>query len=147
MNFYLKYLFFIVLFLILSSCQTGYVISDTPLSVKDTRRAFVVALGSVRSVSSNGREVYSYYHDQNFKIINNPNLVKQRYYTKLIILGARRPYDVDVQVREEVKSRETEGYEDIGLDQNLSEIRGQNIKKVLNQSRAKTVNVDGEDPF
>lgn len=142
-----RVLLILIFFVGLTSCQTGYVISDTPLSLKSTRKAFVVVLGQVRTVSINGREVYSYYHDRNFKTISDPTSVQQRYYTKLIILGPRRPYDVDVQVHEEVKSEETGGYEDLGIDEDLSEIRSEAVKKVLNQSRGKMVNVDGEDPF
>lgn len=147
MIFKFHFLLLLIFVIGLSSCQTGYVISESPLSLIDTRRAFVVALGQVRVVSTNGREVYSHYHDKNFKILSNPTSVEQRYYTKLTILGARRPYDIDVQVREEIKSAGIEGFDDAGLDQNLSNVRGQAIQKVLNQSRAKTVKVDGEDPF
>lgn len=130
------------------SCQsTGFVIPDSNLSLIDTRRIFVLALGQVRTVSVNGREVLSYYHDPKFKKISNPNDVPERFYTKLIILGTRRPYDIDVQVHQQIKVGDGDQYEESGLDEDLSELRGEQIKKVLNQSRARSLKVDGEDPF
>lgn len=148
MKIFCKITFFLGVTLLLASCQTtGYVIPESNMSLVDIRRSFVLALGQVRTVSSNGREVYSQYHDQNFKNLSKPNDVAERFYTKLIILGTRRPYDIDVQVHQQTKAGSGDQYAEAGLDQDLSELRAQHVKKVLNQSRARTLKVDGEDPF
>lgn len=123
-------------FLFLLGCETpGLVITESNYSVKQHRVAITAALGQVRSISQNGREIYSYYHDRGFKGFEITIKTKERLYTKVVILGNRRPYTVSVEVRVEQKDRETKKFVDIGLDESLSRKRALAIKEMLNQSR------------
>lgn len=144
-----KTLFVVFTFLVLifSACQSGVLIAESNLPVPEHRRAVVAAIGEPRLMSQNGRELTSPYHDRNFKYLEVTAKTKRRYYTKVIILGARRPYDVQVQVRIEARNPETNVFQDVGLDENLSMTRAKAIKEMLNQSREKVQTIDGSNPF
>ncbi len=130
------------------SCQTSmHVISESMLSAKEHRKAIVAAFGDPRLISQNGREIYSHYHDKKFKFIDEPTNVDIRYVTKTSILGARRPYDVAVEVRTEQKEPGSKQFLDSGLDDSLSQKRLQELRKVLNQSRENSQEFDVENPF
>ncbi len=130
------------------SCQTNmHVIPESMLSAKEHRKAIVAAFGDPRLISQNGREVYSHYHDKKFKFIDEPTNVDIRYVTKTSILGARRPYDVAVEVRTEQKEPGSKQFLDSGLDDSLSQKRLQELRKVLNQSRENSQEFDVENPF
>lgn len=129
-------------------CQTNmHVIRESMLSAKEHRKAIVVAFGDPRLLSQNGREVYSQYHDKKFKFIDEPTNVDTRYFTKTTILGARRPYDVAVEVHTERKDPGSKQFLDTGLDDGLSQKRLQELRKVLNQSRENSQEFDVENPF
>lgn len=151
-NFFLKQtikIFCLCLSLVLAQgCQTpGYVISDSYVSTKLTRAAVVVALGPARSVSQNGREVTTQFHDRQLKYLDVGAKTKERLYTKVSILGARRPFDVAVEVRIERKDPVTNTFVDIGLDEQLSRKQGLLVQEALHQSRDKVESIDGEVPF
>lgn len=57
-----------------------------------------MVIGEPRFVSVNGRELLSKYYDQKQQPIENMALAKERYFTHVIILGDRRPYDISVDV-------------------------------------------------
>lgn len=121
--------------LFLMSCQTGgVVLRETPLGISETRRAIVSAIGEPRRVSQNGRELYSQYYSRDNVNIKDPAAVSQRYYTQVIILGDRRPYDIQVVVvnEEKVDSRR---FEVTGQDDGRASQVAENIRKRLNQSR------------
>lgn len=83
--------------LLLSSCRTGGVIlRETPLSVSETRRVIVSVIGEPRSISQNGREIFSKFYDRRDKAIVRMEMAKERYYTHVTVLGDRRPYDIQV---------------------------------------------------
>ncbi len=130
-------------------CQTNpHTISESNISIKDHRKAVAAAFGEVKSVSENGREIYSFYHNKNFKNLDEPNSPKVRYYTKVVILGARRPYDVAVEVHKEQKDPDTKTYIDQGIDDGLTQARMNAIQLMLNQSREKSGPAfDVENPF
>ncbi|MFZ3230061.1 MAG: hypothetical protein WA160_07645 [Pseudobdellovibrio sp.] len=143
----IKYLLIGTIFFVIS-CQTHqFLITESYLPVKDHRRAIVAAIGEARIVSQNGREITSHYHDRNFKYIEDPNKVKTRYYTKVMVLGARRPYEVAVEVHIENKNPEKAEYLDQGLDESLSQKRLAAVEHMLNQSRDKPQTIDVENPF
>jgi hypothetical protein len=84
---------------LLAGCTTtGVRIPNTPLSLTETRRTVAMVIGEPRFVSVNGRELLSKYYDQKQQPIENMALAKERYFTHVIILGDRRPYDVTVDV-------------------------------------------------
>ncbi len=127
-----KYLLAIA-FLITTSCQTGIFIRETPAALTNIRKAVVMVLGEPRSVSENGRELVSQYHDRKGKM--DPALAhgKSRYYTTVTILGDRRPYDIQVQVFEEARMMSNH-YEIIAEDYRLARQRARDIEKALNES-------------
>ena len=144
---FLKKTYFIFLILLVG-CQTHpFLIKESFLPVKSHRKAIVVVIGEARIVSQNGREITSHYHDKNFKYIEDITKPKTRYYTKVVVLGPRRPYEVSVEVIKEIKDPETNQYYDQGPDEGLSQKRLIDIENVLNQSRDKPQSVDVENPF
>ena len=142
-----KLIFLGLLFLL--GCQSDpFTITESNLSVKDHRKAVVAAIGEVKSVSQNGREIYSPYHNRNFKVLDEPNDVKIRYYTKVVVLGARRPYDLSIEVRKEQKDPDEKVFIDQGIDEGLTRERVKAIQLMLIQSREKVVPAfDVENPF
>lgn len=144
-----NYFLFFVIFALVTGCQSSpYTITESNISIKDHRKAVVAAVGEVKSVSENGREIYTPYHNKNFKNLDEPNSPKVRYYTKVVILGARRPYDVSVEVHREQKDPDTRSYIDQGIDEGLTRARVNAIQLMLNQSREKASPAfDVENPF
>ena len=138
---------FLLLFLSLG-CQThSYLISESYLPVSEHRKVAVAVVGPARIVSQNGREITSHYHDRNFKYIDEPTKVKVRYYTKVMVLGSRRPYEVSVEVFKEQKDPDSKQFISQGLDEGLSQKRLTEVANVLNQSRDNPQSIDVENPF
>lgn len=134
--------------LFLWSCATsGVYIEESNFSVKQHRIAITSALGLVREVSQNGRVINSLYHDRKLKNIEITPKTKERYYTKVIVLGAIRPYRVLVEVHHETRDPDIKEFIDTGLDEELAMKRAEVIKTLLNQSRDETSTFDEENPF
>ncbi len=138
---------FLVLFVITGCVMPGYYIENSNLPVPQTRVSITTVIGKPRFVSLNGRELTSLYHDQSFEPLNEDKKHKDRYTTKTIILGARRPYEVSVQVIREKFDPQTQAYVDLGVDETLSQQRALQIKKYLNKGLEDYQKVDGENPF
>ena len=121
--------------LLLSSCRTGGVIlRETPLSVSETRRVVVSVIGEPRSVSQNGREIFSKFYDRKEKAIPRMEMAKERYFTHVTILGDRRPYDIQVEVL--VEGRNSDGaFELVTRDDNKATAIAERLRQSLNQSR------------
>jgi hypothetical protein len=131
-----------------SSCATpGYVIEDSNYSVKQHRIAITAALGLVREVSQNGRVIFSLYHDKNLKNIEVTAKTRERYFTRVTVLGSIRPFRVQVEVIQEKRDPDTKEFMPIGLDEELAEKRGLVISSMLNQSRDEGRTFDEESPF
>lgn len=130
------YLIFISLStLLLSSCRTGGVIlRETPLNLSETRRVIVSVIGEPRTLSQNGRELTSRYYDKNGKNIDKMDMIKERYYTHVTVLGDRRPYDVQVQVLVEGRDEEAGFYLKERDDDKAAPI-AEKIRQALNKSR------------
>lgn len=138
----------LALMLLCGACQTpGFVISESYIPAKQTRVAVVTVLGPARTVSQNGREITTQYHDRNLKYIDVTAKTKERLYTKVTILGARRPFDVAVETRVEHRDPATREFVDAGLDENLSAKQGAIVQEALHQSRDKSDAIDVEIPF
>lgn len=121
--------------LLLSSCRTGgVIIRETPLGISETRKSVVSVVGQPRGVSENGREVLSQYYDKKNKNIEKMDMARERYYTQVIILGDRRPYDVQVQVMIESRN-EDGGFDLIDHDDDRAAVIADKIRRALNQSR------------
>lgn len=142
---------FIFLFLpfLFFGCQTpGYFITDSPLQLPEIRKAVNAVIGKPRQVSLNGREMISEYHTAKFQSFEEDKTKdKDRYQTKVSILGPRRPYEINVIVQLAQFEKETGSYVFRGIDESLSRQRAINIKKALNLSLDKQTGFDGEKPF
>ena len=144
----MKYIGLVLLLAGLWGCQIpGYYISESNLPVADSRKAITAVIGNPRVVSINGRELISVYHDSKFKPIAEDAIVSSRYYTKVVILGARRPYEINIQVIKEVFEKETQQFVALELDEGLTEKRAKEIRKAHNYSLEKTQAFDGDAPF
>ncbi len=144
----LKFLFFFAL-LFYFGCRTtqGVTISDTMLAIKQTRISITAATGEARVISQNGREISSHYHDRQLKFLDVGPKTKERLYTKVTILGARRPYDITVEVHVEQRDPDSKNFLDVGLDDRLSLLQAKAIQQTLNQSREKVQTIDEGAPF
>ncbi|WII72973.1 hypothetical protein QJS83_03695 [Bdellovibrio sp. 22V] len=132
---YVSALFLVTVSLLLSSCRTGgVVIRETPLNVSETRRVVFSVIGEPRSVSQNGREMFSQYYDKKNKVIEKMNMARERYYTHVLILGSRRPYDVQVEVLVEGRN-EDGGFDVVDRDDDRAAGIAEKIRQALNQSR------------
>lgn len=130
----------------LAACQHGGVlIKETPMGLGDIRRIVSTVTGEPRILSPNGYEMTSVYFDRKEKPIEHPNDAKERFYTKVSILGDRRPYDIRVQVF--VELRTPEGFENIGQDDDLAEMWADKITKALHDSRDKRNFIDDFKAF
>ncbi|MBX2988072.1 MAG: hypothetical protein KF802_09265 [Bdellovibrionaceae bacterium] len=145
----MRVLFFLSLLipaLWLASCQhRGAMITETPMGLTEIRRVVVTVIGDPRVMSKNGYELESAYYDRKEKTLERPNDVRERFYTKVTILGDRRPYDIQVQVPVEVRS--DRGYETVGEDDRLAQSWAERIKKALHESRDKRNVIDDFKAF
>lgn len=142
-----KYCFSLVILFFLGCETPGLVIEESNYSAKQHRIAITAALGQIRSISENGRVLLSYYHDRSFKGFEVTAKTKERLYTKVSVLGNRRPYNISVEVHVEQRDLETNKFIDIGLDESLGRRRALAIKEMLNQSRGDSSMFDEEVPF
>lgn len=94
----------------------------------------MAVIGEPRKVSQNGREIYSQYYGRDGKNISDPAAAKQRLSTQVIILGDRRPYDIQVMVLIEERGQ-TRKFETVGQDDGRAAQIAENLRKRLNQSR------------
>jgi hypothetical protein len=124
----------ILSFIFMAGCQVpGIILRENNIGLSEARKAVVSVIGAPRSVSSNGRELVSKYYDKTKMFIEEVEKVKHRYYTKVTILGDRRPYDIAVLVIYE--SRIDGIYEVEHQDDGLATEVAKKIKLALNQSR------------
>lgn len=132
----------------LSGCQTtAFYIEDSNLPVPETRKVIASIIGKPRVISLNGRELMSSFHDRKFEDLDETKKIKARYYTKVVILGPRRPYEISVQVTKEVLDLETMTFVEVGIDESLTQKRAIEIKRALNKSLDTYQAVDAEEVF
>jgi hypothetical protein len=127
-----KWLILISFFLTVG-CQTGIFIKESPAALTDIRKAFVVVMGQPKSTSQNGRELVSEFHDKKGRVDSGLAKAKNRYFTKITILGERRPYDIKFEVYQEARM-EGQEYEVIAEDTELAQKLASQIEKALNES-------------
>lgn len=145
---FLRFFILICLSAQLLGCATqAYFIEESNLPVSENRKAITTVIGQPRVVSLNGRELSSVYHDQKFEPLEEGKRHKSRYYTKVVILGPRRPYEVSVEVIKERIDPKTQTYVEIGLDEGLTYKKAVEIKRALNKSLESSQVIDGGAPF
>lgn len=132
---------------VMTGCQTsGIVLHETPLGISETRSAIAGVMGQPRATSENGREMLSKYFDRKNQLIDSKSNPKERYYNHITILGDRRPYDIQVEVVQEI--RDSDGnYQDVDHDDVRAEKLAAQIKKALVQSRDNRNLIDDFNPY
>lgn len=144
----MKLIFSVLIVCSFLGCVTpGYYIQNSNLPIPESRVAITAVIGKPRVISLNGRELSSVYHDAKFEPLEESKNIKRRYYTKVIILGPRRPYEISIQVVKEALDPKTMNFVDLGLDDSLSKRRAIEIKRALNKSLESYQTVDGDSPF
>lgn len=125
--------FLFPLFLGLGGCVTGHLIKESDRSLNEIKNAVFATMGQPRETATNEREFLSVYFSKK-KVQNfDPEKSKERNYAKVTVLGDRRPYDIQVQVF--LEERVDGQYEEVGLDDELSDQIAEEIKKALRKSR------------
>lgn len=144
----MKHLSAFIFLIFLSGCTTtAFYIEDSNLPVPETRKVITAIIGKPRIISLNGRELSSSYHDRKFEDLDETKKIKARYFTKVVILGPRRPYEISVQVTKEVLDLQTMTFVDLGIDEGLTQKRALELKRALNKSLDTYQAVDAEEIF
>ncbi len=144
----MKLFFLLAATLFLFSCRTtGYFIQDSNMPVSDTRKHVTALFGKQRALSPNGRELFSSYHNRKFELLEDATNVGERYYTKVTILGPRRPYEIQVQVVQELYELESDEFVNVGVDEDLSFRRAASLQKSIKEALTSTSVLDGDLPF
>lgn len=126
-------LFLMIITLALSSCASvgSYTVDNQNYPINDIRKIVGNAIGGVRSESENGRTLLSRYYSRNKRDDFEADLSNkvERLYTKVDILGDRRPYDVRVTVVIEHKENGT--FVQVGKEKFLAQKLGEEIRDKL----------------
>lgn len=138
--------FGITAFLFFASCtHRGVMIEETPLGISETRKVITSVIGIPRSISENGRELYSQYFDRKGRVDEFKN-ARERLYSVVTILGERRPYNIEVVVN--IQNREVNGqFYEAGHDERRAVELAEKIRKALNESRDNRNIIDDFRPF
>ena len=126
-------LFVLLSFLLTVGCQTGIFIKESPAALTDIRKAVAGVMGQPKVTSQNGREMISEYHDKKGHVDAGLAKAKNRFYTRITILGERRPYNIKVEVFQEARVFEQQ-YEVIAEDMDLAQKLANQIETRLNES-------------
>ena len=144
----LKFLILMICAAFCFSCQTtGYFIQDSNMPVSDTRKYVTALFGRPRALSPNGRELFSNYHNNKFELLEDSTNVEERFYTKVTILGPRRPYEIQVQVVQELYELESDAFVNMGINEDLSFRRAAVLQKTLKEALTSSAILEGEIPF
>lgn len=139
-------LLMIAVFCIVSCQSRGVRISDSPMSLSDTRRIITKVIGHPRELSENGREMYSAFSDGKGKISDGAAFANERKFTKVTILGDRRPYDIVVEVILE-KKVSLGLYKYLQHDDERARLLAERIKQELHESRSRSNVIDDFQPL
>jgi hypothetical protein len=119
---------------VLVACTSGtYRISEQNLSLGEVKRIITSVIGDPRILSENQRTFYSRYFSRNGDPKFDPERAKERLYAKVVVLGDRRPYDLEVEVM--VEERAGKGYQEVGTDALEAKKLGKDLRSRLNQGR------------
>lgn len=120
-------------FLLTGCANTAVQLEEGEQSLAEIKRSIVAVMGDPRIVSENQREFTSQHFSRNADPKFNPQTSKERAYATFLILGTRRPYNVEIHVFVEKKSKK--GYVKAGEDTHSAEKLAIELKNRLNQSR------------
>lgn len=133
-------LLMVLMSVLASGCISGHLITESQHSIAEIRNAILFISGTPRSVSENQREYTSAYFSRKKDPRFDPLKARERLYAKFTILGDRRPYDI--QVRVYVEERVDGGYDDVGLDDELSDQVANELKLRLSRGREERNAID-----
>lgn len=122
-----------ILFVMIACSTPGYRISDQNMSLGEIRQAVIAIIGEPRKISQNQRTFFSQYFSRKPDPKFDPSKSRERLYAQVVVLGDRRPYDVQVLVIAEKKIRST--YEQVGTDMSEARKIGKDLRTKLNQGR------------
>ncbi|MGE0631333.1 MAG: hypothetical protein AB7O96_02925 [Pseudobdellovibrionaceae bacterium] len=116
---------------------------EQPQSLANIKKAIAGSIpGGVRVKSNNGREHSSAFFDiATYELIDDPEAVAERYYAKVIILGDRRPYSLDVMVIKQ-KKQGNQFYDESNIVERASKKVASDLRTKLVQSREDTNVID-----
>lgn len=128
----MKWTLFLLLFAM--ACSTpSYRIAEQNLSLGEIRQAIVAVIGEPRQISQNQRTFTSQYFSRKPDPKFDPMKSKERLFVQVVVLGDRRPYDVEVSVIVEEKTGAT--YEQVDYEMNESRKLGKDLRSRLHQGR------------
>lgn len=115
----------------LVSCAGGSRVEEQNRSLSDIRKVIIHVMGEPRSTTDDQRVYLSQYYGRKSDKKFDAQKSKIRQYTRIAIIGDRRPYDLNVQVIVEQKNGRL--YEEVGTDDKESATIAQEIKSKLHQ--------------
>lgn len=153
----MRFQLLIFLLWISCSCSTSTVKWDeVNFSLAEIQKATARTLpGGIREISTNEREYLSRYFLPNAKVVQPEYAINAplRAYAKIVILGDRRPYQINVEVFTERRvgfrnnNREDPIFEHSGQDAALAANLAQKLKGLLIKGRDNRNLIDDFRPF
>lgn len=127
------FILFIVSSSILSSCASNATIRDVQLSYNAVKTVVASNMPhGVKRESSNGRELSSGYFAVDTFAPEKEGMT-ERAYAQVKILGAARPYNLDVKVFRETKSNGI--FRSDGVDRGMTKVLAERMKQALADRR------------
>lgn len=128
------------------SCTSGVKVTDVELPLTVIQQSVIGSLPSaVRDQSINGREFISDYYGGDKQKRFDPQKSPRRYYAHVIVLGDRRPYDIEIIVNVEKRVDNGRGvghYQLFGYDESASQTLAEKIRDDLSKKRGETNIID-----
>lgn len=118
----------------MTACTSGQKVTleDQSQSINEIKKTIISMIGKPRAISQNQRELYSNYFPRKGTSDFNPTKSKERLTAVFIILGDRRPYNIDIQI---VIEEKIEGeYEVVGYDNKIANDLKNELDTRLHQS-------------
>ena len=131
----MKLIFNFLFLLVLSSCVSApketIGIGEVNSSISEIKKIANKAIGGIRTQSENGREIesnyFSLYDEEDF----DAETASERAYTKVYILGDRRPYKVRVSVL--IERKKSTEFVFAGFDKSLATAKAKELKARLTE--------------
>lgn len=128
-----------------SAKKDRVVLEDVENSLADIKKVTGQIIGGIRLQSENGRELFSKYFNVLDETDFTTGLEEERAYTKVVILGDRRPYDIEVMVY--VEKKEKGQFVQQSTDISLARKKLKIIRQKLNESLGKRNVIDDFKAF
>lgn len=135
----------IIFFLISCSSVEKSQIEEQDRSLPNLRKAILAVTGPIRAISENQREYFSQYFSRVPSEKFDPERSSERLYARFIILGDRRPYNIEIVVFIEKKIGKK--YNSVGTDKKIANDLKKELKEKLAQSQDEVNIIDEFRPF